>query len=265
MRTGPSLAVLLFACALAAPAHALAEGVALGPQPGEAFTFTFTVGPIEGGRARMSIGRPVRQHGRQGRALIAVHGQALGSPWLKAIMPIEYDYKMVFDAATFFPVEVVSLERGVHERRVSTKLEGRRAELDVKAQKNGGHGVRLLPEVARDPLSALFALRAAPLSDGQVVKELVLDGLALWRVRLTVHRGQTVRLGSGDGAVSRAAIRVDGELTPVNLAGRPTGRPLRHLSLWLADDQTRVLLRLEADTDFGRCALEQTSYLPPSK
>ncbi|HEY7953881.1 MAG TPA: DUF3108 domain-containing protein, partial [Polyangia bacterium] len=128
-----------------------------------------------------------------------------------------------------------------------------------------GHGVRLLPEVARDPLSALFALRAAPLADGQVVKELVLDGLALWRVRLTVHRGQTVRLGSGVGAVSRAAIRVDGELTPVNLAGRPTGRPLRHLSLWLADDQTHVLLRLEADTDFGRCALEQTSYLPPSK
>jgi hypothetical protein len=36
------------------------------------------------------------------------------------------------------------------------------------------------------------------------------------------------------------------------------------LTIWLSDDADRVLLRLEADTDLGRCALELTSYVPPA-
>lgn len=249
---------LLFLAVVAPPAHALAEGMP-GARPGEAFTFKFSVGPIEGGRARMSVGHPRSENGRQ---LIAVHGQAETSTWLKSIMPLNDDYQLIFDARTLLPTKVVSLERGVRQRRIETKLDGRRAELDVKAQ-TSEHGVKILPEVVRDPLSALFALRAAPLKDGQVLHEMVLDGLALWRVKLSVHRGERIQLGAT--GKPRAAIRIDAELTPIDASGRAVKRPQRHLSLWLSDDPTRVLLRLEADTDMGRCALELTSYLPPQR
>lgn len=251
---------LLLVAALGPRAHALAEGVR-GVRPGEAFTFTFSVGPVQGGRARMSIGLPQELHGRQ---LIAAHGQAETSSWLKSLVPLDDDYKLVFDATTLLPVEVVSDEHGLRERRIATQLDGRRAILDVKAKRNGGHGIRILPAVVRDPLSALFALRAAPLVDGARLQETVLDGLALWRARLSVHRGAEVRLThDGKAAPPRRAIRIDVELTPIDVRGRNTGRPRRHLTVWLSDDPIRVLLRLNAETDLGPASLELSSYLPP--
>jgi hypothetical protein len=79
-----------------------------------------------------------------------------------------------------------------------------------------------------------------------------------------VHRGARVRLEhDAPGAAAHAAIRIDGVARRIDDAGRPRpGHAARHMTLWLSDDAFRVLLRMEADTDFGRCALELTSYLP---
>ena len=121
-----------------------------------------------------------------------------------------------------------------------------------------------MPRIARDPLSGFFALRALPLDDGSQLDLDILDGNALWRVALTVHRGDQVRL-DGD-ASPHAAIRIDGVARRIEDSGRPrAGMGPRNLTVWLGDDADRVLLRLEADTDFGRCALELTSYVAPTR
>src|SRR5581483_746092 len=215
----------------------------------------------ESGRARMSVGLPTT---RAGKRLVAVHGQAETAKWLQLMVRLDDDYRLIYDAATLLPVEVVSVERGVRERRIASKVDGRRADIDVQAKRDAGRARRTLPNVVRDPLSALFALRAAPLADGARLGLDVLDGAALWRVRLEVHRGEKVRLErNGDDARSRVAIRVDGELRRIDDLGRELGGAPRHLQVWLSDDAERLLLLVEGDTDLGRASLELTSYTPP--
>lgn len=229
--------------------------------PGEAFTFKFSLGPVESGRARMSVGRPTVVSGRR---LVAVQGQAETSPWLKLLARLDDRYHLLMDATSLLPVTVTTIERGMRERRVDARLDGRRASLDVVAKTSSGHRERVLPSVVRDPLSGFFMLRAAPLRDGDRITQDVLDGTVLWRVTLTAHRGERVRLeADGEHARSRPAIRVEGRAQRIDDAGRPTGAPPRRLAVWLSDDAHRVLLRLEADTDLGRCALELTAYIPP--
>jgi len=238
-------------------------GLKPGWQPGEAATFKFSVGPIESGRARMSIGKLQK---KDGRTVVSVHGQAETAPWLQLLVKMNDDYQLVLDAASLFPLSVLSIEHGVVERTVDAKLDGRRADLSVQGGHETGHRVRLLPRAARDPLAELFALRAAPLAHGDKLTDDILDGTALWHVQMTVSRGERIRLDvDGDGARSRAAIRVDGTLTKIDDAGRPMNFAQRHVTAWLSEDEARVLLRLEADTDLGRCSLELTRYLPPHR
>jgi hypothetical protein len=232
-----------------------------GARPGEAFTFKFSLGPIDGGRARMSIGRAVSQRGRR---VVAVHGQAETTAFVKLLARVDDDYKLVVDTGNLLPVSVAETERGVRERRITVShVEPRIADVDFWSPEKQHKGRHLLQRIARDPLSSFFALRALPLADGGKIDLDVLDGNALWHVAMTVHRGEKIRLERD--SVSHAAIRIDGVGHRIEDNGRPrAGTGPRNLTIWLSDDADRVLLRLEADTDLGRCALELTSYLPPA-
>ncbi len=266
--------------------------VAASSQAAESFTFKFSVGPIESGRARMSVGPPTTQGGRK---LVAVHGQAETSPWLKLLAPLDDDYRLVLDAESFLPLQVVTVERGLRDRRIAAQFEGRRADLDITADKGSGRSRRLLPGPVRDPLSQLFALRAAALTDGEQIVHDILDGAVLWRMTITAHRGESLRLdmdrpagataahgaidggpdrmapahGAIDGAPdrmapARRAIRLDGELRRIDDLGRFTAAAPRHFTAWLSDDAQRVLLRAVTDSDLGKCSIELTGYTPPS-
>lgn len=243
-------------------ASSSADAMHPGARPGEAFTFKFSLGPVEGGRARMSIGKAVA-HGN--RRLVAVHGQAETTSIIKLVARVDDDYKLVFDTANLLPVSVSETERGVRQRRINSTMSGRTADVDFWAPDKQSKGRHNLPRLARDPLSGLFALRALPLEDAQKLSLDILDGNALWRVALDVKRGQAVRLGENAG-VARRAIRIDGVARRIEDSGHPrAGQGPRGLTMWLSDDADRVLLRLEADTDLGRCALELTSYDPPNR
>jgi hypothetical protein len=227
-----------------------------GALPGEAFTFKFSVGPIESGRARMSVGLPVEKAGRR---LLAVHGQAETLPWLSLLARMNDDYTLVLDAATLIPVEVSSVERGVRERRIDTGVQpsGRAVEVSLQSKKQSGKARRNTSEVVRDPLSALFAVRAAPLRDGDSLTFLVIDGMVLWRSHIDVKR-ETLRLENEDHG--RKAIRLDGTNLRIDDKGRPDGLPPRPYTIWLSDDPARVLLRMEAKIDLGDAIIELTSY-----
>jgi Protein of unknown function (DUF3108) len=253
MRTLHCYHAALLLLALAAPAGAHPGGHP-GALAGEAFTFRFSVGPVESGRARMSVGIPVEKNGRR---LVAVHGQAETLPWLSIVAKMNDDYRLVLDADTLLPVEVVSIEHGLRERRIDTAVNGRQVDVSLSSKKESGRSRRRLPEDARDPLSALFAVRAAPLGDGDHLEMLIVDGMALWRSKIQVRR-ERLRLENEER--SRPAVRLDGENQRLDDAGKPAPQPPRHYTVWLSDDAARVLLRMEADTDLGRAALELTSY-----
>ena len=232
-----------------------------GARPGEAFTFKFSLGPVEGGRARMSIGRAVSQRGRR---VVAVHGQAETTAFVKLLARMDDDYKLVVDTGNLLPVSVAEIERGLRQRRINVShVDPRIADVDFWSPEKQHKGRHLLTRIARDPLSGFFALRALPLTDGSKIDLDVLDGNALWRVALTVHRGDKIHIDRD--VESHAAIRIDGVARRIEDNGRPrAGMGPRNLTIWIGDDGDRVLLRLEADTDLGRCALELTSYLPPA-
>jgi hypothetical protein len=243
------LALLMLLVAPAAAAHS-------GALPGEAFTFKFSVGPIESGRARMSVGFPVEKGGRR---LLAVHGQAETLPWLALVARMNDDYKLLVDAGTLIPVEVTTVERGIRERKIEAGIHasGRFVDVSLQSQKEKGRARRSVPDVVRDPLSALFAVRAAPLRTGDEVTFLVLDGTILWRSQIAVRR-ETLR--TEEDAHGKKAIRLDGTNLRVDDAGRPTGLPARRYTVWLSDDADRVLLRMEAQIDLGNAIIELTSY-----
>lgn len=249
--------LVVLALAVAPPVWAAHPGA----RPGEAFTFKFFLGPVEGGRARMSVGEPVAAEGRR---LIAVHGEAMTNPVVSLILQMKDDYKLVFDAATLLPRSVSEVEEGTRQHRITTRMDGRTAEVDYWTPHKKVKGRRLLPRIVRDPLSGLFALRAMPLHDGARFSLDILDSNALWRVAATVHRGARVRLAKdGPSATALPAIRIDGIAHRIDDSGkpRPQFKP-RQISVWLSDDPLHVLLRMEADSDFGRCTLELTSYVP---
>jgi hypothetical protein len=257
MRMQPAFIPLVLAASALASA---ASGAHPGARSGEAFTFKFSVGPVEGGRARMSIGKPVAERGRR---VVWAHGQAETTAFIKLLARVQDDYTVAVDTGNLLPLTVRETERGLRERKISAAIDGRNAEVDYWSPERQHKGRRLLPKIVRDPLSGFFALRAMPLADGHKITMDVLDGAALWRAALTVKRGDKVRVESdGAGAAARPAIRIDGVATRIDDSGRPRAMAPRTMVIFLSDDADRVLLRLEADTELGRAALELTSYQP---
>jgi hypothetical protein len=240
-----------------------------GLRPGEAFTYRLSVGPIEGARARMSIGMPVQTNGHQ---LVAVQGEAETVSLVSLVAPVNAVYTLVLDAQALLPREVTTVERGLKERRFHSRLDGRALDLEVVSPQRTTKMKRTLPTEARDPLSAFFALRASALRDGEHVELDVIDGAALWRTQLRVVGRETIRLNEdrGEGVAPSApqrAIKVEGTLQRIDDAGNPAPRgvPKRTLVAWISDDPTRALLRASFDSTLGRARLEMTSYLPPPR
>jgi hypothetical protein len=245
MRAALGLSILLGA---AAPAEA-----------GEAFTYRFSLGPVIGARARLAIGAP---EAKGGRRVLGAQAQAEAAPWLKGLVPFDNRYEVVLDADRLVPLRVLGVEHGLRERRSETTVEDGVTRVVVTSPKGGFTRARRLPPDVRDPLSALLALRKAPLAQGETHEQLLLDEV-LWKVTVEVHRGERIVLETeGEEAPAHRAIRVEGKLERTDEAGRVLGTKTHHFTLWLSDDARRVPLRIASDSDLGRCTLELTSYLP---
>lgn len=255
MRLDGGLAALL-ALGLAVSNEAARANPA-GFQPGEGFTFTLAVGPVPAGKARLSVGWPTRVDGRH---LAVVHGEAHSADWMRFIARLDDDYKVVFDADALTPKTVASHETGIRERSVETVFDGARFTIDFRAAKGGQHQNRVLTDVPRDPMTALFWLRGARLRDGDVLRGLVLDGPAVYRSTTRVIGRE--RLIRDQGPVD--AIRLAIEAVRIDDRGRSVAQAPRHITLWLSDDDRRLPWRISGDTDLGTAEVVLTSYRGPS-
>ena len=264
MRTLP-LATLLFAAValVGAPlgtAHAERRGIF----PGEGFTFSLSMGPITGARARMVVGDPVE---RNGRSVVFVQGQAETLSIVKLVAPMSASYVLTLDAGTLAPREIVSDEKGLHENNFHSFLDGKKLDIDIATPRGKRHQARVLSREPRDPIAAYFALRASDLANGAAYDLDVLDGAALWRCHLVVKGREPLVLGDDPEHPKPAvdAIHLEGRLERIDDAARPIGRPLRTIALWITDDASRVLLRTTFDSDLGKAKLDLTSYVPPAR
>ncbi len=234
-------------------------------RPGEAFTYRFSVGAIEGARARMSIGAPATKDGHR---LIAVQGQAETVALVALVAPVNDLYQLIVDADTLLPRDLTTQEHGLRDRRFHTLFDGRGVDIEMLSPSRSLRVRRTLPREARDPLSAYFALRAASLVDGEQLEFDVIDGMNVWRTKLRVQQREQIRLGE-DGPRPPApvrAIHVEGVLTRIDDQARPIGKiAQRTISCWLSDDAARALLRASFDTELGRAQLELTGYAPPKQ
>lgn len=256
-------------CALAlalAPllAPSLSEAAPAGFQAGEALTYDMSVGMIQAGRARMSVGAPERLRGQR---LVAVQGDAHSAEWLRVLAHLDDTYKVVLDVDDLVPRHVVTVETGLRERTIDVEVAREPARSDryvlvADVVLPGGHHAHAkhpLPAAVRDPVASLFLLRGARLADGDVIELYALDGMALYRASARVVRREPLLR---DGKPPLASIRVEVHAQRCDDRGRPVSQPPRSLTVWLSDDDRRVPYRIEGETDLGTAKFELTSYTP---
>lgn len=235
----------------------LGSAPARAERKGEAFTFSLRLGPIEGGRARLSIAPPFRDP--RGRA-IHVLGEAQAVGIAKVLTKLEDRYQLVIDADTLLPRSMSVDEAGyLRTRTVAAAFDGRRAE--VKEVIGGAVSQRtgLLPGAPMDPVAALMAMRAARLRDGDRLKMVIVDGAAFYRGEVLVAGREEIQIGDGP----RRAIRLVCQGERIRVDGSKVDRPTREALLWLSDDAARVPLRMSGETDLGTAYVELTSHEAP--
>lgn len=257
-----SVALLLGLVGALRPSEARAATPPAGFHPGEGFVFRFSVGAVEAGEARMSVGAP--RSDKEGASTVAVQAEARSAPWLSLLMHLNDTYQVSIDAARLAPVTLRIEEHGLRNRTVSAtlahddKAPGSRMSLDYQDAKQHRKVDYHFYGRALDLLSTLFTLRAAPLRDGDALDLLAFDGPAFYRAVGKVSK--RVRLTGASGPLP--AILLDFDAARVDAQGHSLRKPSRHVRVWLSDDALRLPLRIEADTDFGLCQIELTNYVP---
>lgn len=229
------------------------------PQITEAFTYQFSVGPIEGGRARLGIGRPFD---RNGRTLVAVRGEAETAPWLKQIAPLRDEYQVLLETKEQIPVEVATIETGMRNRKTKTIYDdptGLKVDVSSEGGRHSFLGKRTLPGPARDPVSFYMHLRKLPLKKGDEHTLYLLDRTYLSRITLKVVERETIFLENAH--MKGRAIKLAAKSQRIDDDGNPVKTmPAYNFSVWLSDDADRVMMKMEVDAEMGRATIELTSY-----
>ena len=257
--------LLRLACASLVGAAALA-GVAVaapmpGFRPGESFIFNFSVGSLQAGRARLSVGAPKKT---AAGARVALQGDAESSPWLAMVTRVHDVYRAVLDADGVPATRSVKMEEhGLRERTIDFVLDphpaGTLLHLDITRPTEKRNELHQLAGTPLDLVGSLFFMRFQPLEPGDAFDFVFFDGPIFYRSHArVVGRETAVRAGA-----SRPAVRVDVRAERIDWAFQemPRGEK-RHAVLLFSDDSDHIPLRVEGDTDFGTCTLELTGYQP---
>jgi hypothetical protein len=154
---------------------------------------------------------------------IAAEGRPL--PLIAKIYALHYRVETLLDAYTLLPQHAsVHIEEGARTRT-------RETDFDRTAQ-----------PVARDALSAIYALRAAALGPGQKMTLAIVENGVTYTVRVDVGASEPVGTPLGPIPAWKAT------LAAVDTKGQPAGR---NMAMWISTDARRLPVRLQADLPVG--------------
>lgn len=190
-------------------------------------------------------------------------GRTLGVA--RALWPFDVEHRALADAATLRPISMheVDIRRG---KIVTTDLAfNPEGVVRIRTDSKAKHPPK--PKTFRfrglcDLHSALLFIRSQPLKDGDVQKLVVYPATNAYLATATVAAHENITVGAG----SYKAIRLDLKLNKIGKERElEPHKKFRSASVWLSDDNDRLLLRIEAGIFIGTvfCQLQTVEFPKP--
>ena len=177
-----------------------------------------------------------------------VTGEGRPTPLVSKLYSLYYKADTLLDAYTLLPQRgsTYSEENGRRRMKI-TRFDQAARTVEFEMQTSTAFKKRLaVPAYSQDVLSAIFVMRALPLTPGAKVSMPVCDGGDLYRVSLAVTGRELVRSGLGTGS----ALKIVPTIT--DQQGHPVGRGV---AIWLSDDARRLPVKLQAELAVGSFVL----------
>jgi hypothetical protein len=172
------------------------------------------------------------------------------TPLVSKLYALYYKVDTLLDAFTLRPQRAsVYSEEGKRHRMKTTMFdqEKKRAEYQVQTQTTVSKTVPISP-AARDPLSAVYALRAIPLRAGEKITMPICDNGTSYKVLIAAGGDEPITTGTGTMQAQKLT------LTP---QGGDVGA--RALLLWLSADAARIPVKMTAQLEIGAFELTLSS------
>ena len=226
--------------------------------PGETMQWDVRFMGVEVGRAGLAVGRPGTVDGRR---VLSVIGQGEAAGLLRVAQSAHDSITSWIDLDTQTPLRTESelLLRGKHVRVEADRQPDQKVSLVVEKlheKRTSRRTKRLPPGRVHDGLSSLLAIRGWSAEEGAQGTIVTLGGARLWRTTLTVAgRDRIEALGD-----KHDAIRIDGQSVRLDEQLRPDTSKRRSFTVWLSDDDQRILLRFKAKTEYGNVEMRAREH-----
>jgi hypothetical protein len=183
-----------------------------------------------------------------GSTVYDITAEGRTTPLLERLYTISYKLETLLDSATLLPLRASTDSQEGQRHRVRSMTFDRaagRAHYEIRTTTVVKEDV-VIPPLTQDALSVIYALRAAPLKTGGRITMPVTDGGTVYTVRFDVGASERVRGPAGDVSAWKIAASI------ADANGRPVGR---NLAIWIADNERRWPVKLQAELAVGSFTL----------
>jgi hypothetical protein len=177
---------------------------------------------------------------------IAAEGRT--TPLLQHLYTLSYKLDTLLDSVSLLPQRASAETQEGSRHRVRTITFNRRAgkaDYEISTTTIVKEEVVIAPQT-QDALSAIYALRAAPIRTGARITMPVTDGGTMYTARFDVGAPERVRVPAGEMSAWNIAVQI------ADANGAPVGR---HVAIWIADDAKRRPVKLQAELAVGSFTL----------
>jgi uncharacterized protein DUF3108 len=183
-----------------------------------------------------------------GSSAYEIAAQGRTTPLLQHLYTLSYKLDTLLDSASLLPLRASTETQEGSRHRVRTTTFDRRAgkaRYEISTTTIVKEEVVIAPQT-QDALSAIYALRAAPIRTGARITMPVTDGGTMYTARFDVGAPERVRVPAGEMNAWNIAVQI------ADANGAPVGR---HVAIWIAEDAKRWPVKLQAELAVGSFTL----------
>ena len=219
-------------------------------RPGHA-TYVYGWSGITAGTSEVSF-----RHGEQQTFILDWKGRSVGLA--RVLWRFDLSYRSVANAQTLRPLETHQVETA-RGKRIETNLKFSNEGVNSR-RLEGNRATPTIKDYALENLhdlqSVFLYLRSQPLRDKSVYRVAVYPANSAYVATVTVLGREHLRVRSGN----YNAIKMDLKLQRVNKKNElEPHRKFKRATIWLSDDNDRVLLRIESQIFVGAVTAELQS------